>query len=158
MVTMKTTFYLTLSDMNDLLLIVHGLMKLGLVIGVLVLVATWPGRSSAAGSVIQQGGLLFAGLVGAATANSYVRTAEACTATGSVSLLDSEPEADSPWPDPVSATHEDRDSDADAFKPMFNIDGAMMMGDFDVNGHPWGVTDSLCDSCDSTTSWSMWDD
>ena len=45
--------------MSDLFLLIHGLMKIGLVIGVMVLVATWPRRSSAAGTVVRHGGLLF---------------------------------------------------------------------------------------------------
>ncbi len=32
-----------------------------------------------------------------------------------------------------------------ASKPMWNIDGAMMMGDFDTNGNPYGVTKSPFD-------------
>lgn len=161
--------------MSDLLLLIHGLMKLALVIGVMVLVATWPGRSSAAKAVVQQGGLLFAGLVGASTANRYVRTAEGAAdhqfdghsfaETGAamehIRLLETdESETDSSWRDPVSRTHEDRwmDSDSDRFQPLVNIDGTMMLDDFDANGNVYGVTDSHFDSWDSTATSSMWDD
>lgn len=161
--------------MSDLLLLIHGLMKIGLVIGVMVLVATWPRRSSAAGTVVRHGGLLFAALVGASTANRYVRTAESATdrefdddpfaemgaVMKHISLLGAdEPETDFLWPDPVSQTHEDRwmDSDSARFEPLFNIDGTMMLGDFDTNGNVYGVTDSHFDSWDSTTTSSMWDD
>ncbi len=159
--------------MSDLLLI-HGLMKLALLVGVMVLVATWPGRSSAAGTVVRHGSLLFAGLVGALTANRYVHIAESASAhdfdddafaeTGAamkrLSLLGAdEQETDFPWPDPVSRTHKDRwmDSDSTRFEPLSNIDGTMMLGDFDANGNMYGVTDSHFDSWDSAAS-SMWDD
>ena len=160
--------------MSDLLFLIHDLMKIGLVIGVTALVATWPGRSSAAGAVAHLGGLLFAGLVGTSTASRYVRTAEgatdhdcddsfaqAGTAMKHISLLaTNEPDADSPWPDPVSCSHEDQwiDSDSDKFEPLFNIDGTMMLGDFDMNGNMYGVTDSHFNSWDSTTASSIWDD
>ena len=78
-----------------------------------------------------------------------------------ISLLGAdEPETDFLWPDPVSQTHEDRwmDSDSARFEPLFNIDGTMMLGDFDTNGNVYGVTDSHFDSWDSTTTSSMWDD
>ena len=160
--------------MSDLLLI-HNLMKIGLVVGVMVLVATWPRRSSAAKAVVQQGSLLFAGLVGTSTANRYVRIAENAAdhefdghsfaetgaAMGHIRLLDTdESETDSSWPDPVFRTYEDRwmDLDSDTFQPLVNIDGTMMLGDFDANGNVYGVTDSHFDSWDSTATSSMWDD
>ena len=160
--------------MSDLLLLIHGLMKIALVMGVMVLVATWPRRRTAAGTAVQQGGLLFAGLVGASTANRYVHTTASATVrefdddsfagTGALIELTSplatiESETDSVWPDHVSLTHEDRwvDSDSDRFEPAFNIDGTMMLGDFDANGNMYGVTDSHFDSWDSAAS-SMWDD
>ncbi|RVT47683.1 hypothetical protein ENE75_23995 [Rubrivivax albus] len=160
--------------MADLLLLIHGLMKIGLVIGVMVLVATWPRRSSASGTAAHQGGLLCAGLVDVPTANRYVHTTASAKSSefdddafaGAGTLL--EPigplatiasETDPPWPDPLSRTHEDRwmDSNSDRFEPAFNIDGTMMLGDFDANGNMYGVTDSHFDSWDSATS-SIWDD
>jgi hypothetical protein len=160
--------------MSDLLLFAHGLMKIGLVIGVMVLVATWPRRSSAAESVVQHCTLLFAGVVDTLAANPYVHSAESASAcnfddktfaeTGSLmkrfSLLDTDELAtDSTWPNPVSQSVEDSlmDSDSDRFEPLFNIDGTMMMGDFDTNGNMHGTTDSHSDSWDSSGS-SMWDD
>jgi hypothetical protein len=157
------------------LLLIHDLMKIGLVIGIVVLVVTCTGHSSAAGAVVQQSGLLIAGPIGTPTASRYVRTAEGATdhdfdddsfaQTGTaiehISLLaPDEPDTDSPWPDPVSCAHEDRwiDLDSDKFEPLFNIDGTMMLGDFDLNGNMHGVTDSHFDSWDSTTASSMWDD
>jgi len=159
--------------MNDLLLLIYGLMKISLVIGVMVLVAT-SGRSSAAGAVVPQGSLLFAGLVGTSTASRHARTAESATAhhfdedwftqkgtaMRHISRLDTdESDTHSPWPDQVSHAREDWsiDSDSDRFEPLFNIDGTMMLGDFDANGNMYGVTDSHFDSWDSTTT-SMWDD
>ena len=45
----------------------------------------------------------------------------------------------------------------DRFEPMVNIDGTMMLGDFDVNGNMYGVTDSHFDSWDSNDASSMFD-
>lgn len=144
MITIKTTFSLTLSGMNDVLLLIHGLMKICLVISVLVLVVTWPGRSSAAGAVIHQGGLLFAGLVGATT--------------GSMTLpVTDESGAAPPLQEPMSATQEDYcDSDSEV-KPLFNIDGTPMFGDFDANGNPYGLTGSPFDRSDCDDTWSLFD-
>ena len=157
--------------MSDLFLI-HGLMKVGLVIGVMVLIATWPGRTSATSAVARQAGLLFAGLVGASTVNRFVGTAKGVTgydldtdsfteqsvAMEHINLLDTgEPEADSSWPEYVSRAQEDRWMESDSFEPIVNIDGAMMLGDFDVNGNMYGVTDTHFDSWDSNDASSMFD-
>lgn len=136
-VIIKTTFYLTLSNMNDLLFTIHGLMKVGLVISVLVLVSTWPGRASAAAAVIQQCGLLFAGL--------------AAVATGAMRL----PITDEPDTDSQSA--EPSDLDSEVSKPLFNIDGTPMFGDIDANGNPYGLVGSPFDHWHNDT-WSQFDD
>lgn len=159
--------------MSDVLLLIHGLMKAGLVVGVMVLVTTWPVRSSAAGLVVQQGGLLLAGLYGASAATRCARTTESVTehevddsiaksgaALEPISLLDAyEPEAGYARPGTVSRIAEDGwDSDFDRFEPICNTDGTMMVGDFDTNGNMYGVTDSHFDAWHSTTTSSMWDD
>jgi len=146
--------------MSDLLLIVPGLMKGGLLISVLVLVSAWPGGASAAAAVIQQCSLLFAGLVGAATANCYehMRYAETSAVTGCLNLPHTdEPGADPPSPEPVSATDEDRDDLDSDVKPLFNIDGTPMFGDIDANGNPYGLTGSPFDRSDSDDTWSLFD-
>lgn len=47
----------------------------------------------------------------------------------------------------------DRDDTTSGFgdigSPSVNIDGSPMIGDFDIHGHPYGVTDDLFDSTGS---------
>jgi hypothetical protein len=48
LITIKTTFSLTHFNMDDLLLLIDGLMKIALLTGIMVLVATAPSRAAAA--------------------------------------------------------------------------------------------------------------
>jgi len=170
---MKTTFSLTHSGMGDLFLLIHSVMKICLLVGVMVLVATWPASSNAAKVAAGAGGQLFTNLLLPSAAKHYSRAADGQsrvldfdwlastdTAIESINLLGSdEPEADYQWSDPPTISNEDRwESDSETFEPAFNIDGTMMMGAFDTNGNMYGVTDDHPDSWDSCATTSMWDD
>jgi hypothetical protein len=170
---MKTTFSLTHSGMGDLLLFIHGVMKICLVVGVMVLVATWPARSNAAKGAVGAGGQLFTSLLPPSAAKHYARAAHGQgreldfdwlastdTAIEPINLLGSDaPDANYQWSDPPIIGNEDRwESDSDTFEPAFNIDGTMMMGAFDTNGNMYGVTDDHSDSWDIGATTSMWDD
>jgi hypothetical protein len=170
---MKTTFSLTHRSMGDLLLLIHGGMKICLLVGVMVLVATWPSSSNAAKVAVGADGQLFANLLPTPTAKHCMRDADGQsreldfdwleskdTAIEPIKLLGSdESEAGYQWSDPPSISHEDRwESDSDTFEPAFNIDGTMMMGAFDTNGNMYGVTDDHFDSWDSCATTSVWDD
>jgi len=170
---MKTTFSLTHSGMGDLLPLIHGVMKICLLVGVMVLVATWPSSSNAAKVDVGAGGQLFTNLLPTSAAKHYMRAADGPgreldfdwlastdTAIEPINLLGSdEPEASYQWSDPPIIGNEDRwESDSDTFEPAFNIDGTMMMGAFDTNGNMYGVTDDHSDSWDIGATTSMWDD
>ena len=73
---MKTTFSLTQWSMDDLLLLVHGIMKICLVVGVMVLVATWPTTSSAAKAHSSANGHLVTSILAWSAANHNVSNAE----------------------------------------------------------------------------------
>lgn len=93
--------------MIDALLLIHGLMKIALFIGVMVLVATAPSLADAAGH-------------GPQTAMQFAELGS-----------DDEPS----WPRRMLNDHgNDQWMEPDRFEPMVNIDGTMMLGDFDVNG------------------------
>ena len=116
--------------MSDALLLIHGLMKIALFIGVMVLVATAPSLADAAGH-------------GPQTAMQFAELG-----------LDDEPS----WPRRMLNDHgNDQWMEPDLFEPMVNIDSTMMLGDFDVNGNMYGVTDSHFDSWDSNDASSMFD-
>ena len=170
---MKTTFYLTHSGMGDLLLLIHGVMKICLLVGVMVLVATWPSSSNAAKVSADAGGQLSTNLLPPSAARHSMRAAggqgreldidwlvSTDTAIEPINLLGSDsPDANHQWSDPPTISHEDRwESDSDTFEPAFNIDGTMMMGAFDTNGNMYGVTDDHSDSWDNCATTSMWDD
>ena len=161
--------------MGDLLLLIHGVMKICLLVGVTVLVATWPASSDAAKVATGAGavGQLFTNLLPTPAAKHYMRAANGQsteldfdwlestdTAIEPIKLVGSdESETGYQWSDPPSISHEDRwESDSDTFEPAFNIDGTMMMGAFDTNGNMYGVTDDHSDSWDSCATTSMWDD
>jgi hypothetical protein len=170
---MKTTFSLTHLGMGDVLLFLHGVMKICLVVGVMVLVATWPPSSAAAKVSARTGGHLFANLLPSAVIH-YARASEAAAAQDldhswlgepdpgmePMSLMETdEPATHDSWTDVPRQSHDDRwDSSSDLFEPAFNIDGTMMVGSFDTNGNMYGVTDCHCDSWDSSPATSMWDD
>jgi hypothetical protein len=171
---MKTTFSLTHSGMGDLLLLVHSVMKICLVVGVMVLVATWPASSAAAKVGARAGDHLFTSLLPSSAANYYVSAnegesaqdldftwlTEADTGMEPMSLMETdEPATHDSWTDVSTQAHDDRwGSSSDVFEPAFNIDGTMMVGSFDTNGNMYGVTDCHCDSWDSSAAMSMWDD
>ena len=170
---MKTTLYLTHSGMGDLLLFIHGVMKICLLVGVMVLVATWPSSSNAAKVVAGAGGQILANLLPPAAARHSMRAADCRggeldfdglvstdTASEAINLMGGdEAEANHQWSDPPIIGNEDRwESDSDTFEPAFNIDGTMMMGAFDTNGNMYGVTDDHSDSWDIGAPTSMWDD
>jgi hypothetical protein len=171
---MKTTFSLTHRGMGDLLLFVHGVMKICLVFGVMVLVATWPASGFVATACARAVGKLFTTLSPSSAANKYFSTTEgeagqglkrswlqeAATTNEPISALDADaPKAHASRPDASTRLHTDWwDTDSDAFEPAFNIDGTMMMGSFDINGNMYGVTNCAYDSWDSSAATSMWDD
>jgi hypothetical protein len=148
-------------------------MKICLLVGVMVLVATWPARGDAAKVAAGTGGMLFTSLLLPSAAQHFTRVADGHsgeldldwiastdTAIESIDLLGSgEPEAEHQWSDPPTFSRDDRwESDSDTFEPAFNIDGTMMMGAFDTNGNMYGVTDDHSDTWDSCVTTSMWDD
>jgi hypothetical protein len=97
--------------MHDTLLLLHGVMKVMLVIGVMVLVATAPSRASASSHQIQTG------------------------PAHSVALH----EDDSPtWGRRMlHATDDDRWLEPDD-QPFTNLDGTPMAGDIDLDGNFFG--------------------
>ena len=114
--------------MDDLLVLVHGLMKLALVVGVMVLVATAPAATAAAKG--RSGLSSHHGVAVAATAGAAAYDDEALGRRRS--RLDD----GCNW------------MDSDDSSPSMNLDGTPMNGDLDLNGHFYG---------DCGTS-SMWDD
>ncbi|MCO4095350.1 MAG: hypothetical protein HEQ37_19200 [Acidovorax sp.] len=96
--------------MDDALLFIHGLMKLALVIGIMVLVATAPSHAYATGHGQQ---------AVAAHANEYDQDEE--PSWGRRMLHD-----------------DDRWLDADDASPCMNIDGTPMAGDLDIHGNFYG--------------------
>ena len=73
-------------------------------------------------------------------------------ATGAMRL----PVTDAPDTDSQSA--EPSDSDSEWVKPLFNIDGTPMFGDFDANGNPYGLVGSPFDHWHTYDTWSLFDD
>ena len=115
--------------MDDALLFIHGIMKLTLVLGVMVLVATAPSQASTRGHGLQTG------LVPAATCDH-----------------DDEPS----WGRWMLLADDDLWSDSEDTTSSFNVDGTPMAGDIDLNGNLYGCCSSGLDSWDGSTS-SMWD-
>lgn len=130
--------------MDDFLLAIHGLMKLMLVVGVMVLVATAP-QSAGASGVHAAGVPAQAQAVGTRRLSDHT-TLDAAT--------------DSAWEecrvskDSICSTTSDRDP----FEQDFNIDGTPMCGAVDINGNAWGITETHFDNwCCSDASSSMFD-
>ena len=159
--------------MGDLLLLIHSVMKICLLVGVMVLVGTWPARSNAAKVAVGAGSQLFTNLLPPSAARHYTHAADGQgseldfdwlastdTAIEPIHLLGGdEAEANYQWSDPPIIVSADRwESDSDSFEPAFNIDGTMMMGAFDTNGNMYGETDDHSDSWDNCVTTSMWDD
>ena len=121
--------------MDDLLVLVHGLMKLALVVGVMVLVAAAPAATAAAER--RPGPSLTHGIAVAATAGAAAYDDDALGRERS--RLDDGDD----W------------MDSDDSSPSMNLDGTPMNGDLDLNGHFYG--DCGCDfdtwSNDASSSW-----
>ena len=134
--------------MDDLLLLIDGLMKVALVVGIMVLVATAPSGASAAGHGHEgtwfapsahrhDGGLMsyafedddtFAG-------HSAMDHASFIGTGGHVH------EADHWRHDSDHESHRSTLMETDPFEHSFNTDGTPMYGDFDAHGNTYGVTD-----------------
>lgn len=122
--------------MDDLLVLVHGLMKLALVVGVMVLVATAPPGTAAAerrSGLTSPHGVAVAAMAGAAAYD------DEAFGRGRLRLDDG-----GSW------------MDSDDSSPSMNLDGTPMNGDLDLNGHFYG--DCGCDFDDwSSDAHTMWD-
>ena len=139
--------------MDDLLLLIDGLMKVALVVCVMVLVATAPSGASAAGHGRE--GAQFAGMVGASSAHrhdggsmSYAfedgDTFAGHSAMDHTSFIGTGGhihEADHWRHDSDHESHRSTLMETDAFEHSFNTDGTPMYGDFDAHGNTYGVTD-----------------
>jgi hypothetical protein len=113
--------------MGDALLFIHGIMKLTLLLGVMVLVATAPSQASTRGHGLQTG------LAPAATCDH-----------------DDEPR----WGHRMLHAEDDHWLEFDD-TPSMNLDGTPMAGDLDLNGNVYGDCGGAFDGWDSSTS-GMW--
>ena len=144
--------------MADLLLLIDGLMKIALVVGVMVLVATAPSGASAtaAGHVHYRPDGARSGLVGAAAGHRddsgsmrYVfkdgdnfADHSALDQTNVISTGAHDHEADHWRHDSDHESHRSSLIEADPFEHSFNTDSTPMFGgDFDIHGNTYGVTD-----------------
>lgn len=107
---MKTTLSLTQSGMDEVVLLLHGLMKLVLVAVIMVLVATAPSRASTPNRDLQVG-------------------------PGSGADEDDTPESGRRR---LSADEDSRWMDGDDHSPVMNLDGTPMSGDLDIAGNFFG--------------------
>lgn len=98
--------------MDDVLLCIYSLMKIALVAGVMVLVATAPSRASATGQERQTGWV-----------QAAVCDQEDDEPSRSRRMLD---------------VDDDRWLEADDASPSMNLDGTPMCGDLDTNGNFYG--------------------
>ena len=145
--------------MTDLLLLIDGFMKIALVVGVMVLVATAPSGASAAAAGDGYEGAQFAGLVGASATHrddgGSMRYAiedddnfaghSALDQTSLIGAGEHDHEADHWRHDCDHESHQSSLPATDPFEHSFNTDGTQMCGDFDLHGNPYGVTDCHCD-------------
>lgn len=144
--------------MDDLLLLIDGLMKIALLVGIMVLVATAPSRAAAPSRGLQ--GALFVGLVGASAAHrdaggsmSYAFEDDGTFAghsamdhTSFIGTGGHVHEVDHWRHDSDHESHRSTLMETDAFEHSFNTDGApMCSSDFDIHGNTYGVTDWHCD-------------
>ena len=158
--------------MADLLLCIDGLMKIALVVGVMVLVATAPSGASAAAAGHRHEGARVAGLVGASAAHrddgGSMRNVfedddnfaghSALDQTNVMSKGAHDHKADHWRHDNDHEWHRTTLIESDHFEHSFNIDGTPMCGgDFDVHGNAYGVTDWHCDDSWSGGMSSMFD-
>ena len=146
--------------MTDLLLLIDGFMKIALVVGVMVLVATAPSGASANAAGHWHEGAGFAGMVGVSAAHrddggSMSHAFEEDDTLAWHSALDHssfiaagahDHEADH-WRH--SSDHGSHRSSLMETDHSFNADGTPMCGgDFDIHGNAYGVTD-----CHFDDSW-----
>ena len=158
--------------MADLLLLIDGFMKIALVVGVMVLVATAPSGASATAAGDGYEDARFAGLVGATAAHrddgGSMRYAikdddnlaghSALDQTNVMSTGAHDHEADYWRHDSDHESNRSTLIETDPFEHSFNIDGTPMCGgDFDVHGNAYGVTDWHCDDSWSGGMSSMFD-
>ena len=115
--------------MNDVLLLLHGLMKLALIDGVVVLVATAPSLADTPGRELD------AGLAQTTTHDQ-----------------DGKPS----WGRRMLLADDDRWLESDDNSPSMNLDGTPMCGDLDIDGNCYGDCGSAFESWGGSTS-SMWD-
>ena len=137
--------------MDDLLLLIDGLMKVALVVGIMVLVATAPSRAvTAAGQGLS--GSLFTGLVGASSAAHRNGGSMTDSFADDDDLVDRSALEHPVFSDTETVDHEPDhwryDSnhvsmmEFDLFEHSTNIDGTPMAGCCDINGNAYGITES----------------
>ena len=141
--------------MTDLLLLIDGLMKFALVVGVMVLVATAPSGASAAAAHGHEGAR-FTGRVGTLALHrddgGSMRYAfedddnsaehSGLNQTNGMSAVAYRHEADHWRHDSDHESHRSSLIEADPFEHSFNIDSTPMFGsDFDIHGNTYGITD-----------------
>ena len=142
--------------MIDLAPVIDSLMKLALVVGVMVLVATAPSGASATAAGHGSEGARFAGMAGASAAHRDGGNSMRCVFEdddnfAGHSALDQsnvmstgahDYEADNWRHDSDHESHRSSLIEADPFEHSFNTDGTPMFGsDFDIHGNTYGVTD-----------------
>ena len=137
--------------MDDLLLLIHGLMKIALLTGIMVLVATAPSRAAAAAGHGLPGSL-FTGLVGASAAVHRNSGSMTTSFDADDDLVDRSALEPTVFIDTESVDHEPDhwryDSnhvpmmEFDLFEHSTNIDGTPMAGCCDINGNAYGITES----------------
>ena len=141
--------------MDDLLLLIDGLMKVALVVAFMVLVATAPSGAPAAAAGHGHEEALFAGMVGASAAHhddgGSMRYAfddddnfdehSGLNQTNGMSAVTHQRAADH-WRHDSHESHRSTLIEADPFEHSFNIDSTPMFGsDFDIHGNTYGITD-----------------
>lgn len=113
--------------MDDVLFLLHGLMKVMLIAGVMVLVATTPSRAGTPSHEMQ---------------------------TGLAQTSDHDQDDKPSWGRRM--LHVDDDDRWLQSDDHMNLDGTPMCGDLDLNGNFYGDSGSAFDSWDGSTA-SMWD-
>lgn len=131
--------------MVDLLLLIHGLMKVALVVGVMLLVATAPTSAAVADRTVDH--------PPSAQSISSSLAGGMSDDTGAVHL----PAFDQAWHLEAGRAEPDQDhwrnesarvsaTDDDHFpRHTMNVDGTPMFGNIDINGNSWGITESHFD-------------
>lgn len=157
--------------MGDLLFLLYSLMKVGLVVGVMVLVATAPLAATASSTARGQGASWFTDAVGTPSRHhiddrslGYVfaedDTVAAQQGLHQFDLIGAAPRDDEPdhwrngseYESPASPGME-----PDLFEHSINVDGTPMCGAIDINGNVYGITESHFDSWAYNDMSSMFD-